>query len=153
MSVVIEGFRAKHALAFDKLNREWLVTYGLLEAADEPHLRDPQAHILDKGGAIFVALEGEDVLGTSAIVPAHDGVFELVKLAVSPSSRGRGIGRRLAQECIEAARKFGARKLVLLSASRLQAAVHLYERLGFRHEPLPSSNPYATADVYMVLDL
>ena len=62
---------------------------------------------------------------------------------------GSGDGRIV----IMAARKFGARKLVLLSASRLQAAVHLYERLGFRHEPLPSSNPYATADVYMVLDL
>ena len=149
----IVPFRPEHSAAFDALNREWLVGHGLLEDADEPHLRDPQRHILDAGGAIFVALDGDDVLGTCAIVPDQDGVFELVKLAVSPRAQGQGIGRRLVDLSITEARERGARQLVLLSSSLLKAALRLYEQAGFRHAPIPPSNPYETADVYMVLDL
>ena len=152
-NVVIAPFRPGHAAAFDALNRQWLVDNGLLEAADEPHLRDPQGQILDAGGAIFVALDGDAVLGTSAIVPDHDNVYELVKLAVAPAAQGQGIGRRLIQACIDAAKERGARQLVLLSSSLLGAAIRLYEQVGFRHAELPPDNPYATADVYMELDL
>jgi putative acetyltransferase len=157
MTAAIVPFRAEHAPAFDALNRQWLVDNGLLEEADEPSLRDPQGQILDAGGAIFVALDGDTVSGTCAIAPleAEDStdVYELVKLAVSPAARGRGIGRRLVQECIAAARERGGRQLVLLSSSLLQAALRLYEQEGFRYAPLPPHNPYATADVYMVKEL
>jgi putative acetyltransferase len=156
MTVVIAPFKAEHAAAFDALNRQWLVDHGLLEEADEPSLRDPQGLIIDSGGAIFVALEGDTVLGTCAIAPlelddaTRTDAYELVKLAVSPSAQGKGIGRRLVQQCIDAARQRGASELVLLSSSLLKAALRLYEQEGFRYAPLPSHNPYATADVYMV---
>lgn len=158
MSVHIAPFRGEHASAFESLNRQWLVGHGLLEEADEPHLRDPQGHIIDAGGAIFVALDGDRVLGTCAILPTDEiGVtprtFELVKLAVDPSARGQGIGRRLVQACVAAAQERGARQMVLLSSSLLTAALRLYEQAGFRYAPVPPSNPYATADVYMVLEL
>ena len=42
---------------------------------------------------------------------------------------------------------------MLVSNSRLAAALKLYEQLGFRYAPLPATMPYATADVYMELDL
>ncbi len=47
----------------------------------------------------------------------------------------------------------GARKMVLVSSSRLGAALRLYETLGFRHVPPPDQPAYATADVYMELEL
>jgi putative acetyltransferase len=160
MSIIIAPFRAEHAAAFDALNRQWLVDHALLEDADEPSLRDPQGEILDAGGVIFVATDGDAVLGTCAIVPNDEiggtpgsGVFELVKLAVSPAARGQGIGRRLVEECLATARERGARQVVLLSSSLLTSALRLYENAGFRYAPLPPSNPYATADVFMVLEL
>jgi len=39
--------------------------------------------------------------------------------------------------------------VVLVSSSRLQAALRLYERMGFVPAPLPADVPYATADVFM----
>ena len=44
-------------------------------------------------------------------------------------------------------------KAVLVSNSRLEAALRLYEQRGFRYAPLPATMPYATADVYMELEL
>jgi ribosomal protein S18 acetylase RimI-like enzyme len=44
-------------------------------------------------------------------------------------------------------------RVVLVSNSRLGPAIRLYEGMGFQHRPLPADVPYATADVYMELDL
>jgi len=149
----IEVFRPEHAVAYEALNRGWLVGHGLIEEADEPQLVDPQCTIIETGGQIFVALEDDVVIGTCGIAPHGTGEFEIVKLAVASSAQGRGIGRQLVDACVSFARQHGARKITLLSSSLLGPALRLYERAGFRHETLPDSNPYATADVYMVLDL
>jgi putative acetyltransferase len=153
MTVVIDTFRPEHAAAFDALNRAWLTAYDILEPADERHLTDPAGQILAHGGQIFVALEDEAVVGTCAAVPHGPGAFEVAKLAVAPTARGRGIGRDLIDACLGYAQQRGARQAVLLSNSRLEAALRLYEQLGFRYAPMPATMPYATADVYMELDL
>jgi ribosomal protein S18 acetylase RimI-like enzyme len=150
--VRIEDFRPEHAARFEALNRAWLVEHELIEAADEPQLTQPVETIIDPGGAILVALDGDEVIGTCAIMPHGADEFELVKLAVTPSARGRGIGRQLIEACLKLARQRGARRVDLLSSSKLGGAVRLYERAGFRHAPLPPHNPYTTADVYMVFD-
>lgn len=153
MQARIEPFRGEHAAAFDALNRAWLVAGGLLEPPDEAQLSDPEGAILAAGGAIFVALLGDEVVGTCAIAPHGDGVVELLKLTVAPAARGQGLGRRLVEACLTHARQAGKRRVVLVSNSRLQSAVRLYQTLGFRQLPVPADVPYATADVYMELDL
>ena len=121
--------------------------------ADEKQLADPVGQILRPGGAIFVAVAGGVVVGTAAVVPHAPGEVEIVKLTVADSARGQGLGRRLAVRCLEQAKAMGARKMVLVSSSRLGPALRLYETLGFRHVPPPERPVYATADVYMELDL
>ena len=149
----IEMFRPEHAAAYETLNRAWLVGHGILEEADEPQLVDPQCTIIEAGGQIYVAVEDGVVIGTCGITPHGEGEFEVVKLAVAASAQGRGIGRQLVDACVAFARQHGARQVTLLSSSLLGPALRLYERAGFRREPPPATNPYATADVYMVLDL
>lgn len=153
MTVRIEPFRREHSAAFDELNRDWLVKHNLLEPPDEEQLADPWTHILNPGGQVFVALEGAEVLGTCAVAPQHNGSWELVKLAVSASARGKGIGRRLVEECLRYARERGVPRVVLLSNSQLHSAVKLYESLGFQHRPVPPDSHYVTADIYMELEL
>jgi putative acetyltransferase len=151
--VDIVPFRPEHAEAFSTLNRAWLISHGLFESHDDEQLRDPVGTILSKGGEIFVALAGGAVVGTSAIKPHTAGTAELVKLTVAEPVRGRGLGRRLVETCVEHARNAGMARVTLVSSSRLVAALALYESLGFVHKPLPSTQPYVTADVYMELDL
>jgi putative acetyltransferase len=151
--VSIDIFRPDDRHAFDSLNRAWLTSYGLLEPPDERQLTDPVGQIIAPGGQIFVARRNGDVVGTCAILPHHQGVMELVKLTVAPDAQGLGLGRRLVEACLAFARGRGARRLVLLSNSRLGAALRLYEGLGFRRAPMPDDASYVTADVYMELDL
>ena len=85
----------------------------------------------------------------------QDGVYELSKMAVAPSMRGLGIGRRLLEHTVAQARLLGAKALFLGSSKKLKNAVHLYETIGFRHVD-PATLPdmhYSRADVFMDMPL
>ena len=56
-------------------------------------------------------------------------------VAVEPSARGLGIGRRLTEVCIERSRAAGARAVCLHTASFMAAAVAMYESVGFGRAP------------------
>jgi len=153
MTFVIEPFRSEHAAAFDALNRAWLVGHGLIEHHDEEQLQNPWREILEPGGQIFVASDRGEVIGVCAAIPHGPGAFEVAKLAVAPSAQGQGVGRRLVEQCLHFARERGADRVVLVSSSKLQAALRLYASMGFQSGSLPADVPYETADVYMELDL
>jgi putative acetyltransferase len=141
--------------AFRTLNEEWISRYFVLEAKDRETLGDPENMILRKGGRVFLADVDGKTVGCVALIPMGDGVYELSKMAVSPSMRGRGIGRRVLEHAIAQARALAATSLFLGSNSVLQNAVHLYESVGFRHVPpdqLPDMH-YARADVFMEMGL
>lgn len=152
-AVDIVPFQTAHAAAYYALNRAWLDEHALYEPADELQLATPQAYIIEKGGAVFIAVENGVVIGTAAVIPHGPGEMEIAKLTVAANSRGLGLGRRLAEACVRFAADCGTRRVVLVSSHLLDAAVALYESMGFVHRPMPSIVAYETADVYMELDL
>jgi putative acetyltransferase len=156
------------AIAFRTLNEAWITRFFALEDEDRRLLNDPVGHIVAPGGVVLVARLGAEpdaevigCVGLAALAPGDhgtsgdDGVFELVKMAVSDAHQGHGTGRRLIAAAVERARTMGARRIVLESNRRLGSAVHLYEASGFRHlEPHEvEQSPYVRADVAMRLDL
>ena len=153
MKVEIDSFRAEHARRFAELNREWLEAYNLMEPANEAQLADPERYFLSCGGQIFVALHDDAVIGTCAVVPHGVERFEIAKLAVAAEFRGQGIARRLVERCIAYARQQGGRRMFLVSNSQLQAALRLYQSVGFKYGAVPEVREYENEDVYMELNL
>jgi putative acetyltransferase len=151
--LIIEPFRPALAPVFARLNRQWIERLFAIEPADEKVLREPEREVIVPGGQIFFARVAEEIVGTAAAVVHEPAVFELAKMAVTPTWQGHGIGQRLGQAVIEFARAAGADRLFLLTNSRLATAIRLYERLGFVHAPLPPDPGYGRADVYMELGL
>jgi putative acetyltransferase len=143
------------ATGFRRLNEEWITRYFVLEPKDVETLSDPGNTIFRKSGRILMAYANAEPVGCAALIPMGDGVVELAKMAVAPECRGRGIGRRLLEYAIEQARTMGAKSVFLGSSTKLPAAVHLYETVGFRHVDPDSLGPmpYARADVFMQLSL
>ncbi|HEY6402692.1 MAG TPA: GNAT family N-acetyltransferase [Blastocatellia bacterium] len=152
-SIGIITYNDTHATAFNQLNRTWLEEHALLEDGDRKQLEHPRESILAKGGEIFIAVMSDEIVGCCAMIPLDAGVVELAKLAVDTRAQGHGLGRRLTETALNWARHRGAKKVILLSSTKLQTALRLYERLGFQYGPLPADPGYQTADIYMELSL
>lgn len=149
MPITIVPFAPQYREAFARLNLEWIERFFAVEESDVRMLNNPEQSILDAGGQIFVALDGETPVGVVAAINEGDLGWELAKMAVSPTHQGRGIGEMLGRAAVEYAWAKGAARMFLDTNSRLANAVRLYERLGFRHTDPPQSRPYARSDVYM----
>jgi len=148
MGIVIVPWEDRFAGDFKDISVAWLEEFDLLEPIDLEMLDNPHRDILESGGQIFFALEGDAVLGTCGMQPVEPGVYEVIKLGVRPEYRGRGAGKLLLEACLDWAGAQKARKVVLYSNSRLQSALRLYRRCGFTPIPYVPGH-YAVSDVQM----
>ena len=105
----------------------------------------------------FVIEDGGTVVGGGGIKPLKDfenDVCELQKMYFSPTIRGKGLGKKMFNTCMQAAKDFGYKKCYLESASQLKVAIHIYENNGFKHldKPLGNTGHYSCG-VWMIKDL
>ena len=84
---------------------------------------------------MFVALDGETVVGNLFIELASYGVADL-GMSVAADHRGRGVGSALMEEGIGWARRVGAHKIALQVWPHNEAALALYRKFGFEREGL-----------------
>jgi len=134
--LAVRDFDDSLAGAFREINAEWINAMFRLEPADREVLDNPRARIVDPGGAIlFVEAPELGVIGTCALRRETEGVFELTKMAVRAAARGLKAGDYLLAAIIARAQALGAETLYLLTNSDCAAAIHLYEKAGFRHDP------------------
>jgi N-acetylglutamate synthase-like GNAT family acetyltransferase len=150
-AVEIIAYDKRYHSDFKKLNLEWLDKYNLTESHDLLVLNDPQATIIDRGGFIWLAKAGDEIVGTAALMNEGHGIFELAKMCVRKAWQGKGISKTLMETCLKKAREIGAKKLSLFSNHQLQTALKLYEKYGFRNVEVKDS-PFETADVKMELE-
>ena len=111
--------------------RKWL---AFLQA---PSLQDVDAFLRQKSPIQFVAVQEDEVVGWCDVTPnqregfQHSGVLGMGLLV---GFRGRGLGRTLLRETIDAALAAGLTRVELEVLASNEPAVALYERFDFTHE-------------------
>ena len=154
MEVTITNYQSSLSRHFYDLNIEWLKTYFYVEPFDEEVLSKPEKYIINKGGLIFFAFLGNDVIGTVALMPTLEpDTYELTKMAVSPNYPGYKIGQKLMQHCINFAKKNEYKTLLLYSNTKLENAIYIYKKYGFIELPLEVNSPYKRSNIKMKLDI
>jgi len=105
----------------------------------------------------FVAHEGDTVLGGAGIFPTEGlgaTTCELVKMYLTPSARGTGLGKKLIATCLEEAKKIGFTQVYLETMPELKKAVRVYEKFGFTYLRAPMGNTgHNGCDIWMIKTL
>ncbi|AIE84553.1 GNAT family N-acetyltransferase [Fimbriimonas ginsengisoli] len=81
---------------------------------------------------VVVAYAGAEPVGCGAFRWVRDGVVEIKRMYVDPDHRGRGVGAQVLRELEAWAAEAGASTAILETSKRLQSAVRLYQRSGYR---------------------
>ncbi len=146
-AIEIITYQDEHQPWFEKFNRDWIEQYFWMEPIDVQVLQHPQEHILLPGGKILMALYNKEVAGTVALKFVEKGVYEFTKMAVTDKFQGKKIGYALSIAAIDKAKQLNASKIILYSNTRLETAISLYKKLGFKEVPL--DGPYKRSDIKM----
>ena len=101
----------------------------------------------------FVAQDGDTVLGGAGIFPNEglgETTCELVKMYLTPTARGTGLGKQLIATCLDEAKKIGFTKVYLETMPELKKAVSVYEKFGFTYLDAPMGNTgHNGCDIWM----
>jgi ribosomal protein S18 acetylase RimI-like enzyme len=115
----------------------------------------PGEYAPPRGALLLATLDGV-VAGCCALRPLDSvddpNAAEMKRLYVRKAFRGFGLGRQLAERCLDAARAAGYACVLLDTLSDMEAARALYEELGFQEIPPYYHNPIAGAH-YLKVDL
>ena len=109
--------------------------------------------IITPGGCIFFAVLNNEIIGTFAYMKMDEGVFELTKMTLKKSCRGKGFGNQIMAFSIQFAKHHHWKKLVLYSSRKLKNALHLYRKFGYVEVTLETNAPYLRGDIKMELFL
>ena len=78
---------------------------------------------------------------------------ELQKLYLTDEAKGSGLGYKLIEAIEDKARELGYKKIYLETHTNLAAAIHIYERCGYREIQKPEEVVHATMNRFYIKDL
>jgi len=152
-SVLIKPFSANNQEAVERLvlpiqQKEFGVK---ITREEQPDLMDIVGTFQCGNGNFWVAVEGEDVVGTIGVVDIGNQQVALKKMFVAATHRGkhRGIAQALMNTAIDWTRSRGVKEIYLGTTDGMLAAHRFYEKNGFidcSKELLPANFPIVSVD-------
>lgn len=120
----------------------WQIFHAVVAGGDtyvfDPNIsrRKALAYWLDPKTRCYVALSDLGIIGSYILKANQPGLGSHVANAgfmVSPSARGRGIGRAMAEHCLHEARRLGFRAMQFnFVVATNETALRLWKDLGFK---------------------
>lgn len=119
----------------------WNIFRAVISTGDT-YAFDPQtprdqamSYWFQPGGQVYVATDGQKIVGTYLLKPNQPGLGNHVANAafmVCPTARGQGVGQTMGEHCLNEARRLGYRAMQFnFVVSTNDAAVRLWQKLGF----------------------
>ena len=109
--------------------------YGVLGeiGANDADLDDMEVNYFRGGGCFEVVQDAAGcIVGCAGLCPLNPCRAELCKMYIEKSARGLGLGKRLLEDLLAAARHSGFQEVWLETNSVLTEAIGLYRKYGFQ---------------------
>jgi putative acetyltransferase len=112
----------------------------------------------DRPKAIYYVLEKEGKIiggaGISQLDNSDENICELQKMYFLHEARGKGLGFRVIQMCLEKATAFGFEKCYLETLPEMKTAQHLYIKSGFEYIDAPlGATCHTSCPIWMIKEL
>ena len=116
------------------------------------HLSDFYDH---EGRSYFVLLDGEKLVGGIGLAEfeGFPDCCELQKLYLDDSLKGRRLGYQLIEKVEQEARDLGYKRMYLETHTNLQAAIHIYEKAGYKEIDRPDCVVHSTMNRFYMKEL
>lgn len=151
--IAIKPFAAHQAEALQgmilQIQRE---EFGIdITLEDQADLLDPDGFYGRGSGGIWVAMDGDTLVGSIALIDIGGDQVALRKMFVAEAYRGRafGVAQRLLDHVVDHARQIGVKDIYLGTTAAFLAAHRFYEKNGFDlvdEGDLPGSFPRMAVD-------
>lgn len=148
-----DGFRQMNIDSMAWHCDELMENYGIdgvavLGRTVEEYVDDTIGHYLDlrpPEGVVYVVEADGEAVGMLALTKLSDDTGELHRMWINPGSRGKGQGKPLLHEVLEAGRELGCTRFKLSTPRFAHAAQHIYRSAGFKEiEEYPESEVQPT---------
>lgn len=85
--------------------------------------------------------------------PGFESCAEIQKLYLTEKVQGKGLGKTLMETAEKYAVQIGYERLYLETHTNLEAAIHLYEKLGFHKIQKPREVQHSTMNLFFIKEL
>ena len=116
---------AVRSLILEGLREHW----GSVDPALNPDLDDLATTYA--AGRVLVATDDGTAVGTGTMIRRDDTTAEIVRMSVVRTYRRTGLGRRLVEDLVATARRWGMSRVVLETSAHWTDAVEFYVCCGF----------------------
>lgn len=160
-NVVIRTIKLEDNASIAKIIRDSLTEFG----ANKPgtvYYDESTDHLFElftstANSIYFIAELNGEVVGGGGISPTDDlpvQTCELVKMYLRADARGMGLGGKMIERCLQAAKELGYSKVYLETMPELKKALSVYEKFGFEYLSAPMGNSGRTGcDLWMLKTL
>lgn len=130
----------KDNIALGQIMEKVLLEFNAVEG--ESMLGDPTCFSMyeqyqEEKSVYYIALLNGELVGGCGLkkVPNQDDktICELQRMYLSKEARGKKIGKKLIELCIDDAKEFGFSKMYIESFPQMNDAINLYKKNGFYH--------------------
>lgn len=129
--------------------------FEVLDESANPDVDDIWANYCAHGETFLVALVGDEIVGCGALIREHgsDETARIVRVSVDAAHQGRGLGRKISERLIEAARERGFGEILVETNDDWTSALRLYQSLGFVEYDRAVNADFGFVEVHMRMRL
>jgi ribosomal protein S18 acetylase RimI-like enzyme len=105
-----------------------------IEIAEGDTKEEIAQYVLRNPGLCRVAMDGPAIVGVALC--SHDGRRGYIyHLAIDPAYQGRGLGKRLVDECLHGLRRAGLKRTIIMVANDNPRGREFWKRCGWEELP------------------
>lgn len=144
----VVAYDEKYKEDFIEMNKHWISEMFVIEDEDLVAFNNIES-VLEAGGQIFFAIDDEEnVLACCMIAPLPNGEWEIEKFCARGMYTGTGAGTACLKACMNYAREKCVEKIVIVTNTKCEQAIHLYRKFGFIEVPVDKKKfPYERANI------